>query len=145
MAVMVSRRRKPDPGIRRSSDGSFLFCNRAAYEVRGRASTIGRPADSHYLIGFSIVLGAAITAPPRAQSPIIYRAAHLVLLYMIWLILAADYAKHPIKSLRLVAILVVIALVLRHLPQRHTTKRDSSHPAASTRVRMGTLPRSSSQ
>ena len=48
MAVMVSRRRKPDPGIRRSSDGSFLFCNRAAYEVRGRASTIGRPADSHY-------------------------------------------------------------------------------------------------
>ena len=40
----------------------------------------------------------------------------MFLLYLIWLILAADYAKHPVKTLRLVVIPVVLALVLRHLP-----------------------------
>ena len=40
------------------------------------------------------------------------------MLYLIWFILAADYAKHPVKTLRLVAIPVVLALVLRHLPVR---------------------------
>ena len=48
MAAMVSRRRKPNTGIRRGPDGAFLFRNRAAYEVRGRASAIGRSGDSHY-------------------------------------------------------------------------------------------------
>jgi hypothetical protein len=122
------------------------FCSVIALHTKFAAEPLqlGGPQIAITLIGFSIVLGAGITAPPRTQSHIIYRAAHLVLLYMIWLILAADYAKHPIKSLRLVAILVVIALVLRHLPQRYTTKRDPSHPSASARVRTGTLPGSSS-
>jgi hypothetical protein len=48
MAPVVSRHHKPDPGIRSSTNGSFLCSNRAAYEVRGRASAIGRPGDSHY-------------------------------------------------------------------------------------------------
>src|SRR5712675_1854511 len=74
------------------------------------------------LVGFSIFLGAAITAGPRAPSGI-HHAAHRVLLYIIWLFLAADYAQHPIKSLRLMAIPLVIALVLRHLPRGHTTDR----------------------
>jgi hypothetical protein len=84
------------------------------------------------LVGFSIVLGVGITAPLRRQSHILYRAAHRVLLYMIWLILVADYARHPIKPLRFVATLVVIAVVLRHLPQRHATKPESKFPSSAT-------------
>jgi hypothetical protein len=101
---------------------------------------LGGPQIAIILAGFSIVLGVGITASPRTQSHFVYSAAHLVFLYMLWLILAADYAKHPIKSLRLMAIPVVIALVLRHLPRRHTTKRDSHHPTRSARVRVGALP-----
>src|ERR1041384_254257 len=84
------------------------------------------------LVGFSIVLGVGITAPLRRQSHILYRAAHRVLLYMIWLILVADYARHQIKPLRFVATLVVIAVVLRHLPQRHATKPESKFPSSAT-------------
>ena len=67
------------------------------------------------LVGFSIVVGAGLTATLCTRSHI-YGAAQIVLLYLIWLILAADYAKHPVKTLRLVVIPVVLALVLRHLP-----------------------------
>jgi hypothetical protein len=101
---------------------------------------LGGPEIAITLTGFSIVLGAAITAAARTQSHIIYRAAHLVFLYMIWLILAADYAQHPVKSLRLVAIPVVIALFLRHLPRRSWTTRDSTDPTALARVGVGARP-----
>ena len=43
--------------------------------------------------------------------------AHVVLLHVLWLIFAIDYAKHPAKPFRLVAAVVVIAVVLRHLPR----------------------------
>src|ERR1051325_7570012 len=188
MAPVVSRHRKPDPGIRGSADGSFLCSNRAAYEVRGRASAIGRYGDSHYSGWFFDRAGsrdhsatspsvshplscrasvlalhvlanpccglretsnqatslcgdlsrhrscsaAHAAAPLRRQYHILYRAAHRVLLYMIWLILVADYARHPIKPLRFVATLVVIAVVLRHLPQRHATKPESKFPSSAT-------------
>jgi len=69
------------------------------------------------LVGFSIVVGAGLTATLCTRSRT-HGAAQTVLLYLIWLILAADYAKHPVKTLRLVAIPVVLALVLRHLPVR---------------------------
>jgi len=123
------------------------FCSVIALHTKFAAEPLplGGPQIAITLIGFSIVLGAGITARPHIQSHIISRAAHLLLLYMIWLILAADYAKHPIKSLRLVAILVVIALVLRHLPRRHMTKRDSTDPTALAGMRIGTSPGSSSQ
>jgi len=108
------------------------FCSVIALHTKFATEPLqlGAPQIAIILVGFSIVLGVGITAPLRRQSHILFRAAHRVLLYMIWLILAADYTKHPIKSLRLVATLVVIALVLRHLPQRHTTKPDSIFPAS---------------
>jgi hypothetical protein len=70
MAAMVSRSRKPDPGIRRSTDGSFLFCNRAAYEVRGRACAIGGTTDSHYPSWFFDRVGS------RDHSPTSHSIAH---------------------------------------------------------------------
>jgi hypothetical protein len=108
------------------------FCAVIALHTKFAAEPLqlGGPEIAITLVGFSIVLGVGITAPLRLQPHILYRAVHRVLLYMIWLILAADYTKHPIKSLRLVATLVVIALVLRHLPRRHTTKPDSNLPAS---------------
>jgi hypothetical protein len=110
------------------------FCAVIALHTKFAAEPLhlGGPEIAVTLVGFSIVLGVGITAPLRLQSQILYRAAHRILLYMIWLILAADYAKHPIKSLRLVAALVVFALVLRHLPQRHTTKPESKFSASAT-------------
>ena len=82
------------------------------------------PPTAVVLIGFSIVLGTGITARPRGEARI-YRGGHLALLYIVWLIVALDYAKHPLKPFRLVAILAVIALVLRHLPRRDSTKRNA--------------------
>jgi hypothetical protein len=74
------------------------------------------------VVGFSIVLGVGLTASLRPQTRI-RSAAYVVLQYVIWLILAADYTKHPIKTLRLVAIPVFFALVLRHLPAWGTTPK----------------------
>jgi len=101
------------------------FCSVIALHTKFATEPLqlGAPQIAIILVGFSIVLGAGITARPRAPSGI-HHAAHRVLLYIIWLILAADYAQHPIKSLRLVAIPLVIALVLRHLPRGHTTDRN---------------------
>jgi hypothetical protein len=103
------------------------FCSVIALHTRFAPGPLhlGTPQIAVVLAGFTIVLGAGLTATPRAQSRI-YGAAHVVFLYLIWLILAADYPKHPIKSLRLVEILVVLALVLRHLPRRHANAPDSS-------------------
>jgi hypothetical protein len=69
--------------------------------------------------GFSIVLGAGIAASVRSQSTI-SRAVSKTLLYILWLIFALVYARHPSQSFRLVEIGVVLALVLRHLPKRDT-------------------------
>jgi hypothetical protein len=67
--------------------------------------------------GVTITSLVALTAAPRPQSRP-YKALHLFAIYTIFLILAADYSQHPIKSMRLMAIPVVAALVLRHLPKR---------------------------
>ena len=67
--------------------------------------------------GFTIVLAAGIAASARFQSKT-SRAASVALLYILWLIFAIVYAKHPVHSFRLVEIGVVLALVLRHLPRR---------------------------
>ena len=79
------------------------------------------------LVGFSIVVGAGLTAMLCTRSRI-HGAAQAVSLYLIWLFLAADYAQHPVKSLRLVAIPVVLALVLRHLPVRAIGLRHFREP-----------------
>src|SRR5262249_4189446 len=79
---------------------------------------LGAPQVAVVLAGLSIVLGVGVTATPSMQSRIYGRAAHVVMPYLIWLIPAADYAQHPIRSLRFLEIPIVLALVLRHLPLR---------------------------
>ena len=95
------------------------FCAVIALHTKFAAEPLqlGAPQVAAVLIGFSIVLGTGITAASGVQSKIV-RGGHQVLLYIVWLILVIDYAKHPATELRLVAIVVVIALVLRHLPGR---------------------------
>jgi hypothetical protein len=69
------------------------------------------------LVGFSLVVVAGATAVPRPALRF-YRFAHIFTLYVIFLILAADYREHPVKSLRLMLIPVLLAMLLRHLPRR---------------------------
>jgi hypothetical protein len=66
--------------------------------------------------GVTITSLVALTAAPRPQSRS-YKALHLFAIYTVFLILAADYSQHPIKTMRLTAIPVFAALVLRHLPK----------------------------
>ena len=112
------------------------FCSVIALHTKFSAEPmqLGTPQVAIVLVGFSIVLGAGLTALPRTQSRV-YSAARVVFLYLIWLILAADYSTHPVKSLRLVGIVVFLALVLRHLPRRHANQNDSTHfPCLATSV-----------
>jgi hypothetical protein len=67
--------------------------------------------------GFTIVLAAGIAASARSRSKA-SRAAGVALLYILWVIFALVYAKHPVHSFRLVEIGVVLAMVLRHVPGR---------------------------
>lgn len=73
--------------------------------------------------GFTIVLAAGITASAQFQSKI-SRTAGVALLYILWLIFALVYAKHPVHSFRLVEIGIIVALVLRHLPRRENRTAD---------------------
>ena len=69
------------------------------------------------LIGFTIVSGVGLTAVPlpghRFRSWI-----HVFLIYLILVILVADYSQHLIRSLRWFLLPIVAAAVLRHL-HRH--------------------------
>ena len=68
------------------------------------------------LIGFTIVTGVGLTAVPlpghRFRSWI-----HVFLIYLILMILVADYSQHPVRSLRWFLLPIVAAAVLRHLLQ----------------------------
>ena len=92
---------------------------------------LGVPEIAVVLVGFSIVVGAGLTAARATQSRISSHV-HVVLLYLIWLILATDYPQHPVKPLRLIAIPVGLALVLRHLPRHHANVQQSK--ATSTTI-----------
>jgi hypothetical protein len=108
------------------------FCAVIALHTRFAAEPLhlGLPHIAVVLLGFSLVLAIGIlstgiltpglTATPRPQSRV-SSVAYVVLLYVVWLILAADYPGHPVKPVRLVAIPVFLALVLRHLPRRVTS------------------------
>jgi hypothetical protein len=63
------------------------------------------------LIGFSLVVGAGLTAMPRPSR--LYSAAHQVTLYLIFLIFFLAFARNAVKPLRLLAVLLVCALLLR--------------------------------
>jgi hypothetical protein len=67
--------------------------------------------------GFSLVALAGFAAGPHARFARLNGIAQVVTLYLIFLILAADYAQHPVRPLRWMAIPVLASLLLRHLPR----------------------------
>lgn len=69
-----------------------------------------------------IVAGVGATAVPQ-PSKRLPTVVHFVLLYLIFLILAADYSQHPDRALRLVVLPLAVALVLRHLPRKKIRER----------------------
>jgi hypothetical protein len=69
------------------------------------------------IVGFSLVVAVGATAVSRPEHRF-YSFAHLFTLYVLFLILAADYGEHPVRVLRLMLIPVLLAMLLRHLPRR---------------------------
>ena len=69
------------------------------------------------LAGFTAVAGVGLTAisSPGHRIP---SAIHIFLIYVILLILGADYSQHPIKPLRWMLLPIIVAFLLRHLPRR---------------------------
>ncbi len=63
------------------------------------------------LIGFSLVVGAGLTAIPRPSR--LYSTVHRVTLYLIFLIFFLAFARNTVKPLRLLAVLLACALLLR--------------------------------
>jgi hypothetical protein len=88
------------------------------------AFILGLPQIAVVLAGFSLTLVMAATSLSKGRLP---AALHKVTLYIVFLILAADYSSHPIKWMRLAAIPVFAAMVLRHVPRtRETTPRSAA-------------------
>jgi hypothetical protein len=91
------------------------------------------------LAGFTAVVGIGLTAMPlpgrRIRSVI-----HIFLIYVILLILAADYSQHPIKPLRWMLIPIVLAFLLRHLPRRTPIQNAGEQSEKSSREPLATTP-----
>jgi hypothetical protein len=86
---------------------------------------LGLPQVIVVLVGFSIVAGVGGTAVNEPGKRL-RASAHLVLIYLIFLILAADYSQHPVNAMRWMTLPLALAFVLRHLPR----KTASSHAAS---------------
>lgn len=82
----------------------------AAFERAHLAEQPGQAA-AILLIGFSVVVGAGITALPRPWR--VYSAIHQVTLYLIFLIFFLAFARNAVKPLRLLAVLLACALLVR--------------------------------
>src|ERR1051325_8280330 len=68
-----------------------------------------------------VVAGVTITAMvgmTAGRGSRVSRTLHLFSVYVIFLILAADYSQHPTKSMRWMAVPVFASLVVRLLAQR---------------------------
>ena len=63
------------------------------------------------LVGFSLVLTVGVLAGPRTG---LVGAVRIVALHLVFLIFAVDYLKHPIRPLRIMAVVYLAALVLRY-------------------------------
>jgi hypothetical protein len=74
---------------------------------------LGIPQIAIILLGFTLTMLMGLTASARNKSAI---AIHKLTLYVVFLILAADYSSHPNKSMRFAALPVFAALVLRWIP-----------------------------
>jgi hypothetical protein len=89
---------------------------------------LGIPQVIVVLVGFSMVAGVGWTAIPHPGKRL--RAAiHIVLLYLIFLFLVADYSQHPARPLRWMIVPLAIAIVLRHLPRKKMNSELTSSPA----------------
>ena len=89
---------------------------------------LGIPQVVLVAVGFSIVAGAGWTAVPEPGKRL-RAAANLVLVYLIFLILVADYSQHPVKAMRWMTVPLALAFVLRHLPRKTTSSRAASNVA----------------
>ncbi|HKU22294.1 MAG TPA: hypothetical protein VJQ50_14840 [Terriglobales bacterium] len=78
-----------------------------------RAHLAEKPGQSAavLLIGFSLVVGLGITAMPRVSR--LYTSAHRGMLYLVFLIFFLAFAHNAVKPLRLMAVLLAGALLLR--------------------------------
>ena len=85
--------------------------------------TLGVPQVAIVMFGFSLTMLMAFTAASRNK---VAAALHKVTLYIVFLILAADYSSHPVKSMRLVAIPIFAALALRWIPRKSTLQPDAA-------------------
>lgn len=81
-----------------------------AFERAHLAERPGRTA-AILLIGFSVVVGAGVTAMPRPSR--LYSAIHQVTLSLIFLIFFLAFARNALKPLRLLAVLLACALLVR--------------------------------
>lgn len=89
---------------------------------------LGIPQVVLVAVGFSIVAGVGWTAVPQpGKRP--RAAANLVLIYLVFLILAADYSQHPVRAMRWMTVPLALAFLLRHLPRRSTSSRAVSNVA----------------
>jgi hypothetical protein len=81
------------------------------------------------ILGFSIVAGLGATAPMKPVHGL-RRVMHLLMVYLVFLILAADYSQHPVKLLRWMMLPIILALVLRHLPRNRSKRQNSLEAVA---------------
>lgn len=78
--------------------------------------------------GVALVGGVGFTAEPQPGKR--FRSViHVVLLYLIFFILAADYSQHPDKVLRWMTVPLATALLIRHLPRKTMKSRTASTAA----------------
>lgn len=88
---------------------------------------LGIPQVIIVLVGFLIVAGVG-WAPVPQPGKSLRAAIHIVLLHLIFLILVADYAQHPARSMRWMLVPLTLAFVLRHLPRKKMHSMMTSTP-----------------
>ena len=78
-----------------------------------RAHLVQKPLASAAILvfGFSLVVGAGLTATPRASR--LYSRLHTVTLYVLFLIFSVAFAQNAVKPLRLMVVPLALAFLLR--------------------------------
>jgi hypothetical protein len=79
----------------------------------GRAHLVQKPVASAAILvfGFSLVVGAGLTATARGSR--YYIALHTFILYALFLIFSLSFAQNAVRPLRLMAVALALALLLR--------------------------------
>lgn len=63
------------------------------------------------IVGFVVVITAGITATPRASA--LYTAVRTLAIYAAFLIFFLAYVRHPVRPMRLLAVPLALALIIR--------------------------------